>query len=127
MNNLFTLKFWLTSRPPKLLPIFQNMLFVVTGLFIVLSFVFNHLKKKKGIYKKMYAKLFDFSVTNSIISLFILFFNLENITFFAARFWFIVWFIEIIVWLIFIFKDFKKIPKEKERFKEEEEFKKYIP
>jgi uncharacterized protein YacL len=127
MNNLLTFKFWLASRPPKLLPQYQNILYAVTAIFIISSFVFARLKNKKGVYQKIYAKLFDFSVANSIISLFILFFNLETIAFFSARFWFIIWLVEIIIWLIFIFKDFKKIPKRRAEFKKQEEFKKYIP
>ncbi|MFP4514928.1 MAG: hypothetical protein ACLFNO_02910 [Parcubacteria group bacterium] len=127
MNNLLTFKFWLASRPPKLLPVFQNLLYGITAVFIIASFVFAHLKKKKGIYQKIYGRLFDFSVSNSIIALFILFFNLESIPFFSARLWFIVWIIEIIVWLVFIYKEFKKIPKKRQEYKKEEEFKKYIP
>lgn len=127
MNNLLTLKFWITSRPPKLLPLYQNILYAITAIFIIASFLFAQLKKKKGIYKKIYVKLFNFSITNSIIALFILFFNLETIPFFSARFWFILWLIEIIVWLVFIYKEFKKIPKKREEYKKEEEFKKYIP
>jgi uncharacterized protein YacL len=127
MNNLLTFKFWLTSRPPELLPLFQNILYAITAIFIIVSFVFARLKKKKGIYQKIYVKLFNFSVSNSIIALFILFFNLETIPFFSARFWFILWFIEIIIWLIFIFKEFKKIPQKREEYKKDEEFKKYIP
>jgi Ca2+/Na+ antiporter len=127
MNNLLTFKFWIASRPPQLLPLYQNILYAVTAVFIIASFTFAHLKKKKSIYQKIYSKLFDFSVSNSIIALFILFFNLETIPFFSARLWFIIWFIEIVVWLVFIFKDFKKIPKRREEYKKEEEFKKYIP
>ncbi|MCF7794859.1 hypothetical protein K9M50_00655 [Patescibacteria group bacterium] len=127
MNNLLTLKFWITSRPPKLLPLFQSILYAITAIFIIATFVFARLKKKKSIYQKIYAKLFDFSVTNSIISLFILFFNLETIPFFSARLWFILWLIEIIMWLVFIFKEFKRIPKKREEYKKHEEFKKYIP
>ena len=127
MNNLLTFKFWITSRPPKLLTPYQNILYAVTATFIISSFIFARLKNKKGVYQKIYAKLFNFSVSNSIISLFILFFNLESIAFFSARIWFLIWLIEIIIWLVFIFKDFKKIPKRRAEFKKQEEFKKYIP
>ncbi len=127
MNNLITLKFWFNSRPPKLLPAFQNILYAIVVVFIISTFVFAKLKKKKSIYQKIYSKLFDFSVSNSVISLFILFFNLETIPFFSARAWFILWIIEIVIWLLFIFKDFKKIPKKRDEMKKKEEFKKYIP
>ena len=127
MNNLLTFKFWIASRPPKLLPLYQNILYAITAIFIIASFMFARLKKKKSVYQKIYAKLFDFSVANSIISLFILFFNLETIPFFSTRLWFILWLIEIVVWLVFIFKEFKKIPKKRDEYKKNEEYKKYIP
>lgn len=127
MNNLLTFKFWITSYPPKLLPLYLNILYAITGIFIVSAFVCVHLKKKKSVYQKIYTRLFDFSVANSIIALFILFFNIETIPFFSARLWFILWLIEIVTWLIFIFKEFKGIPKRREEYKKNEEYKKYTP
>ena len=128
MGNLLSLKFWFDLRPGSLLPgsqrIFIGVLFVLVICFLVFWFLQN---KKKGLYTPFFSKLYSFSAVNAFIGLIIWFLNYELIPFLSARFWFLLWGISMIIWLIFIFKDLKKIPARKKELKEEKEFKKYIP
>jgi len=83
-----------------------------------------------GVYliNKIITKFKKYKIAlSAIISLILLFFNHERISFFSARFWFLVWGIEMIIWLVFIIKKLKEIPKLREQLVKEKEYNKYIP
>ena len=128
MENLLSLKFWFDLRPESLLPgsqrIFVGVLFILVVCFLVFWFL---KKKKKGLYAPFFNSLYTFFAVNAFVGLIIWFLNYELIPFLSARFWFLLWGISMIVWLIFVFKDLKKIPARKKELEEEKEFKKYIP
>ena len=127
MQNLFTGNFWFDKQPPALLPLFENLLTGLVVIFVIAVFVFARLKKKKNPYQKTWQELFNFSLTNAFIGLILMFFNYETIAFFSARFWFLIWALIIIVWLVFIVKQIKKIPERRKAIEKEKELKKYIP
>lgn len=127
MKNILTWSFWFNGNPPALLPLFFNLLIAVVVLFLISTIIFYFLKNKKNVYQKIKKNLFDFSFGNFLIGLLVLFFNYERITFFSARFWLIIWFLIIVVWLFFSLIKIKEIPKRQEERKKQEEFKKYIP
>ncbi|MFH1427675.1 MAG: hypothetical protein ABIG60_04080 [Patescibacteria group bacterium] len=128
MGNLLSLKYWINLRPgPLLASVQQYFIYLIIILFII-SVIFWLLKtKKQGIYLAVWQKLFNFSVLNTIVGLFFLFFTYELVPFLSARFWFLLWAIGDIVWLIFIFKALVKIPAKKKKRAEEKEYRKYIP
>jgi hypothetical protein len=127
MQNILTTKFWFSNNPPALLPIFFNLLIIALAIFLLASLAFYVLKRKKSAYQYIFSYLFDFSLTNLFIAILVTFFNYEKITFFSARFWLILWFIELLTWLVFILIKLKKIPERRKRKEKEKEFKKYIP
>ncbi|MCX6797952.1 MAG: hypothetical protein NTX66_01890 [Candidatus Falkowbacteria bacterium] len=127
MKNLLTLKYWFTLRPEPLSSQ-ANWLFIATVLLLILlSAIFLWLKMKPGLYRTIFKKLYNFSLGNAVIGLLFLFFNYENATFFSARFWLLAWLLLMIVWLISILKELKRIPAKKRQISQEQVYKKYLP
>lgn len=126
-SNLITLKYWFSINAGSLEKTAQ--IGLVIFLVILLGvLVYSSLKKKnKGVYLKIWAKLASFGFTNFIIGLFLLFFTYEAVPFLSMRFWFLLWLAGMVFWLNLIYKECKLIPQIKEKRKQEEEFKKYIP
>jgi len=128
MGNLLSLKFWFDLRPDPMLSGSQKIFIGVVFILVISFLLFWFLKsKKKGLFAPFFNRLYLFSVVNAFMGLIIWFFNYELIPFLSARFWFLLWGISMIVWLVFIFKDLRKIPARKKQLEEEKEFKKYIP
>ena len=128
MGNLFSLGFWFNSRPGNLTAISTTILVVFIGLLFVLSFViYLFRKQKRSLYYKVWRRLNSFCIANTIIGIFLLFFAYELIPILSSRLWFLIWAVEMLIWMVFIYKDFKKIPEIQEKIKKEQEFKKYIP
>ena len=88
-------------------------------------FIFN--QAQKSIYNRILRKLSNFCLGNVVIGLIILFFSYEMVPLLSSRFWFLIWGIEMAVWLFFIFRITREIPKKKEEMEKDKEFKKYIP
>lgn len=129
MNNLLTFKFWFNLRPEGLTPVFQKIFIVFVVALLALTLVFAYIKssQKKNLYSQFWRSLYYFSLTNTIIGAFLLFFNYEMVPFLSSRFWFLLWAALIIVWLFFIYKILVGIPKRKAQLEREKEFRKYIP
>lgn len=111
----------------SLAPIAQKAFIVFLVLLLGLAIYSKFKKKEKGIYFRIWNKLTSFGTTNLIIGLFLLFFTYEEVIFLSMRFWFLLWLASMIFWLQLIHKESKKIPEIREKRKQEEEFKKYIP
>lgn len=127
--NLLKLSFWFNIRPIPLLPIYNK---AFTGFVILLGVLFIasfFIKKayKKSLYGKVLEDIYSFLFSNFGIGLILLFFNYEMIPLLSARFWFILWALEMGLWIYMIVRDAKKIPARKEQFDKEKEFKKYLP
>lgn len=127
MTNLLTLHYWFNLRPEPLASLGIKALIGLIILSLAASVLLFFVKQKKTLFRSFWIKLYNLFVTNIIICLFLLFFNFENAIFFSARFWFLLWFIIVIIWLINIFKSFRKIPSQKKQIKQEQEYRKYLP
>jgi len=127
MFQFLTLKFWFNMRAGTLYPLVQKGLLVFLVMLFLLIFVSLFLKKRKSSYRRIWSKMQSFSTSNLIIGFILLFFTYEGLPFLSMRFWFLLWFLGMLVWLYFIYKETKKIPEIREKRKQEEEFKKYIP
>jgi amino acid transporter len=107
---------------------YKNILIGTIITFFILAIVCFFLKKdKKGLYLKLWNKLFNFFTTNVFIGIVLFFFNKELIPFFSARFWYVLWAIGMVVWIGFIIKYLKSLPEKRKQMKETKEYKKYIP
>lgn len=126
-TNFFTLKYWFGMNAGSLQQNAQRAFVVFLILLLGLT-IYSELKRRnKGIYLRIWTKLASFGLTNLIIGAFLLFFTYEGVVFLSMRFWFLLWFVAIVFWLKSIYAEFKKIPELREKRKQEEAFKKYIP
>lgn len=127
MTNLLTWRFWFTLRPEALTPQIQQCFIWLLITFAVIAILIAIIKRRGGIYRGLFNRLYGFFLSNAIIGLIILFFNYEMVPFFSARFWFGLWALVMIVWLVLILKKLKTIPLQKKQKEQEQELKKYIP
>ena len=94
---------------------------------IIATVVLFIAKRKKSSYRSLLVSLYNFSISNALVGLLLLFFNYEIVPFFSAYFWYLLWIIIMIVWLIGIFMKAKKIISKKKDQTEVDEIKKYLP
>ena len=127
MNNILTVNFWFNMQPPAMLPLFNYLFIALLFIFLALAIFAIIFKTKKKAYKTFWKMFYEFAATNLLIGSIFYFFNYQRAVFLSARFWFIIWFILILVWLFFIIIHYKKIPKKIEKLKVENEYKKYLP
>jgi len=127
MNNLLTLKYWFSVNPGALVDSGFNLLVTFTVFLFLLGIISMILKRKKGLYRGVFNRIYDFSVANFFIAILFLFFHFENIPFFTARFWFIIWLAGILFWLIHIAKKIKQVPEKRKELEKEKEKRKYLP
>ena len=129
MKNFFSLHFWTNMRPGSLTAFSQSVFLLFILILAILLFASWIIKKqkRKSLFNRIWRKLSSFSLTNIIISIFLLFFTYENLPFLSMRLWFLLWGLGMLVWLFFIFKEILNLPNIKKEMTKEEEFKKYIP
>ena len=127
MTNLLTWHFWFTLRPESMLLSTQKLFLGFLIILVLLAFLIAVGKRKAGIYRGFFKKLYGFCFSNAIIGFILFFCSYEVIPFFSARFWLAIWFISMLVWLFFIFRKLKIIPKQKQQQEEDKELKKYLP
>lgn len=127
MNNLLTWQFWFNLKPEPLVPFAQKSLIALIIVLLILTIALAILKKKGGIYRGFLKRLYNFSLSNTLLSLIVFFFNYEMIPFFSARFWLGLWILMMLIWLIFITKNLGKISIQKKELEHEQELKKYLP
>lgn len=127
MSNLLTLEYWFSVNPGALSSLGFIILVIFTALFFLISIAAIVLKRRKSVFRGVYNSIYDFSVANFILGLVFLFFHYENIPFFTARFWLLLWLIGIATWIFFIVKKIKKIPEKRKELEREQEMKKYLP
>ena len=112
------------------LPFGRTSWLIFAGLIICLfiaALIFNRLKQRSHLLTGMWTKLFDWSITNGLIGLFLFFFNYEQAHFFADRFWLLAWLLVMFVWLIMILSHLKRLPKIKKEIAAQELYRKYLP
>jgi len=127
MSNLLTLHYWFNLRPESLTPLAQKLFIGLLLLFIVLAIVVGFLKKKSGLYRGFFKRLYIFCWGNFLIGLLFFFFNYEQVPFLGARFWLGLWIIVMLAWLVIILKKLKTIPEQKKQREQEKELQKYLP
>jgi len=101
--------------------------FVVVLAALTLAFYFLKKQNQFGFYKKIFDRLNNLCLANTIIGLFLLFFIYEQLPFLSMRIWLLLWFLGILVWLGFIINSMLKIPNLKKSQTKEENYQKYIP
>jgi hypothetical protein len=125
--NLLSFDFWFNYRFLALLPIFEKLFYGSVVLFLALTIFFFFWKKKKSLYTGLWLNCFNFSLTNFIVGVILLFFYYEQVAFFSARVWLGIWAIEIVIWLINIVRHLLRIPQKKRQLKAQMDYNRYIP
>lgn len=127
MTNLLTWRFWFALRPESLIPSIQKSFAVLLIAFVVIAFFMLLAKKRSGIYRGFFKRLYTFFLSNAIIGGILFFLNYEMVPFFSARFWIAIWGITMLVWLALILKKLRVIPIQKKKQEQDKELKKYLP
>lgn len=126
-KNLLSLSYWFELIPGPLGNSGKNAFIALILLFLLASVLTILLKKKGSIYKKTLIRLYNFSISNFVIALVLLFLRYEVVPFLSARFWLGIWFISSIIWLYYISLPIKDLRERKDEEKKKQELKKYIP
>jgi len=124
------LGFWFR---PRSLPFFDSTLYFLLGLFagfIVLAIIFKvlSLKDKEVMRRRVWRKLWVCFLTIGLLGELINFFTWSGAAYLSMRVWYLVLLIVFIVWLVFIIiYAVKKLPEQKKKASEKDEFEKYLP
>jgi hypothetical protein len=127
MSIFLNPNYWFNLSPEPLIHWAYRTFEATIIILLVVTIILALIKRNGGLYRGLLNRLYNFSLANTLIGLFIFFFNYEMIPFFTARFWFALWAIEMLVSLIFIIKKLKFISKKKENLAKDQELKKYLP
>ncbi len=104
MGNLLSFRFWFNASFLPLLPLWNVIFMATLILFASAGVVFLVLKIKAKSKRKLWSEIFDFTLANTVIGLILLFVYFEEVRFFSARVWFLLWFVEILAWAYKVFK-----------------------
>ncbi len=131
VDKLISWNFWFNMRTGQLMNVYEYTLIILIVLFLIFTSLFylkkKNIKRKKNQFLPAWRQLYYFSITNTVVGGLIWFFNYQTITFFSSRFWFMIWFLEMAIWLFFIIKLFKSLSKRIKVRKEKEQYSKYTP
>lgn len=127
MKELFTLNYWFHYYFKPFSILTKNIFLYGSYALLVLAILFYFLKKKKGLYQRVYAQAHNFSLANGLVGLVLMFFYYEETPFLSAHFWFLLWVLEMLLWLFFIIREFTRIPARRQAMAENKEFRKYLP
>ena len=129
MKELLNYRYWFNSRPEPLWPNDDKIIMWLFGFMVVLGLASFFLKRQNGQnpYRKILVSLFSLSWVNLLIGSVLLFFSYELVPFLASRFWLILWALEAVIWIFFIFRDLLEIPKLIAKSESEKQYKQYIP
>lgn len=123
--------FWFDLTPVSLAPFFERALFVVFALFIIGGAALRIMGKNTTMdkYNRMLVKkAASQAMAFGIVGFVIYFFTFEEIQFFGARFWFLLWFIALVVAVVRLIRFYKKeVPLLRHRDQSRVEANKYLP
>ena len=130
LAHIFSTNYLFNLSPGSLLPVFFKILVSFFGTLVILGFV-SHKLIKQNTYapvKKFFTKLYHFFLTLGILGLLYVFFRQQNIYFFSAPFWLLVWGLGALAWLGFVLKYyFTDRPEKMKVIDAESDKNKYLP
>lgn len=131
MNSLLSLLFWFDLTPVSFSPVFEKLFFFLFAFFILLASVSKIIaRQKKGdrFTVSSYKRLSTMFTTLGILGMLWFFFSFEEVYFFGARFWFLLWLAGFIVWVGFLYRYMTVIiPAKKMRGEAKAQENKYLP
>ncbi|MFZ5364506.1 MAG: hypothetical protein ACOZAG_03425 [Patescibacteria group bacterium] len=129
-GRLLDLHFWFALRPTA--PSKQTTIILAAGfgVFLATAIVLGFLaktKKQNPPLAKLFRKLKKMFSTMGVVGFVLLFFSYEQIYLLGSRFWFLLWFIGLVVWIVFIsLYAIKKMQKEKDDLERKQKYLKYL-
>ncbi len=131
LSPLVEFDFWFRLHPLGLSPLFERGLFFLFAISIILgsvSRIFARNRKEDYLMVKAYRYLGQMFLTMGIVGMLWFFFTFEEIYFFGARFWFLVWLAGVIAWVWWIVRYVKvTIPELRQAGAAKKDSNKYIP
>ncbi len=127
MSNLLTWQYWFNLQPDPFLSLPWNIFIGSIVFLFAATILLAIIKIKPSVYRGFFKRLYILTLTNALLGLMFLFFNYEQVPFFSARFWFLIWAAASLTWLFFLLKGFGSIAKKKQELTEEQERKRYLP
>lgn len=127
MENIISWQYWFNLQPEPLLALPWKLFIALIVFMFLAAIVLAILKMRPGIYRGFFKRLYVFALANSLIGSMFLFFNYEQIPFFSARFWLLLWLLSSLTWLYFPIKKFGSITPNNQELKKEKERLKYLP
>ena len=131
LSQIFSLGFWFELQTSGLSATYERGFFFLFALLVICGSVSRIMAKNKKddrFMVKAYKYVAQMFMTMGILGLMWFFFAYEQIYFFGARFWFLVWLLGLIAWIVWIVRYVKvKIPELKELGSAKKETNKYIP
>jgi phosphatidylglycerophosphate synthase len=131
LSQIISLSFWFNLHSSGLSSIYERLFFILFAVFIICGSVCRIMaRNKKGdrfaiMSYKMTAKMF---MTLGILGILWFFCAYEQVYFFGARFWFLVFVLAVIIWVVRIVWFVKvKIPILKTQGSAKQETNKYLP
>ncbi len=129
-GRLLDLHFWFALRPTAPSKQTTIILAVGFGVFLATAIVLGFLaktKKQNPPLAKLFRKLKKMFSTMGVVGFVLLFFSYEQIYLLGSRFWFLLWFIGLVVWIVFIsLYAIKKMQKEKDDLERKQKYLKYL-
>lgn len=123
--------FWFDLTPVALAPFFERAFFVVFALFIIGGATLRIMGKnsKTDKYQRILVrKAARIAMSFGILGFVIYFFTFEEIQFFGARFWFLLWLVGLVVAVVRLVRFYKKeVPLLRHRDQSRVEANKYLP
>jgi amino acid transporter len=130
METLLSLGYWLDVTPPPLSRAFLGAVFAVFALFVVAG-LFARVRARRQARKdlvELFGRVGRATTTMGVIGLVLLFFSYEQIRFFGARFWYLLWLLIVLVWAAFIIHHLVRVlPKKRALEIARQEKEKYLP
>lgn len=118
-------------RPGALAAGTKQTLMVILSVFLLLAIVSRllaYFKKEQPPLAKLLKKSYLFWLVNTLVGLVWLFFRIEVVPLFSARFWILLMGLVDLFWLFYILKyAIKQMPREKKAREEKKQFQKYLP
>ncbi|RMD50460.1 hypothetical protein D6827_03980 [Candidatus Parcubacteria bacterium] len=131
LTPLLQMDFWFRLDPVALSPFFEKAFFLLFAILIIVSSAVRIAAKQKKDDRytaRMYKMTGQMLAVTGGLGMLWFFFTYEEIYFFGARFWFLVWLIMLLVWIFGLYRYAKiTIPELKNQNLAKAQADKYLP
>ena len=106
-------------------------LLIVFGALIIAAIIvkiIQSVKKQEQFLNKLYSKYFYCLLVMGVLGEIAVWFRIERVNILSARYWLLIWFVGLVIWLYYVLKyQFKVVPKAREQLTQRQTFDQYLP